>query len=277
MQSQKVANQRFIQSIAPYAQESERATGVPASVAMGQAILESGWGRSGLTVWGGAYFGIKCSNVTSPLQKGCSPQQTLEYDASASPRSEVARFRTYATPRDSFVDHGRFLRDNPRYAPAFTTKDPAQFAASIQQAGYATHPDYAAQVMSVIDANGLRRYDQAALATATPTPTGSTPVDGTIGVKWRALGAESSPLGVSVGGEFAGPAGTTAVVFEHGLMLWTDQHGAYALTGPAWELYRSDGALRERLAAPIGDPDATGSIPFENGRIVVEGGKAKAA
>lgn len=270
MQSQKVANQRFIESIAPYAQAGEREFGVPASIAMGQAILESGWGRSGLTVWGGAYFGIKCTKTASPHQSGCVDQSSLEYDAARNSRAEVSSFRTYASPAKSFADHGKFLRDNPRYAPAFATKDPRAFVTAIHKAGYATDPDYPEQVMGLVEANDLTRFDMAHSGGTTAAPV---PVDGTIGEKWRALGGETSPLGRPVGGEFEGPLGMTMVVFEQGAMLWTDEHGAYALTGPIWAFYRSDPKVRERLGAPVAD--ATTSMKFENGSIVVEGGKAR--
>ncbi|GAB3716476.1 glucosaminidase domain-containing protein [Mariniluteicoccus flavus] len=278
-QAQKVANARFIESVAPYAQEGEKTHGVPASIAIGQAILESGWGRSGLTIWGGAYFGIKCSRVSSRYQSGCVAQSSLEYDASASPRAEVSSFRTYASPRDSFADHGDFLRTNPRYADAFRTKDPQEFVTRIHRAGYATDPGYPQLVMSLVDAHDLRRFDQAALTNLTPppaAPAGPVNVDGTIGEKYRQLGGPASPLGAPVGGEADGPNGMTLVVFERGIILWTNAHGAFPLTGPAWALYRSDPALRDRLGAPIDGATDT-SVPFENGKIVVENGKARAA
>ncbi|GAB3624455.1 hypothetical protein GCM10027418_25400 [Mariniluteicoccus endophyticus] len=278
-QSEKIANLRFIQSIAPYAQEGERTHGVPTSIAMGQAILESGWGRSGLTVWGGAYFGIKCSKVTSKFQMDCVAQSSLEYDASASPRAEVSSFRTYASPRDSFADHGQFLRDNPRYADAFTTKDPREFVVRIHRAGYATDPGYPDLVMQLVDTYDLTQYD---LSTPSPTPSpapGQAKVDGPIGQRWAEMGGATSPLGGPVGGEQDGPADTTLVVFEKGIMLWTREHGAFPLTGPTWMLYRNDPKLRERLGAPKAsgsEADGATRLVFDNGAIVERQGKATA-
>jgi flagellum-specific peptidoglycan hydrolase FlgJ len=46
----------FIASIAPAAQASEKKYGVPASVTIAQAILESAWGKRAI---GNNYFGIK--------------------------------------------------------------------------------------------------------------------------------------------------------------------------------------------------------------------------
>ena len=145
-------------SVAP-AQRGQREFGVPASVTIAQAILESGWGKSGLTRNDRNFFGIKCFNgVTGPIANGCHTYATAECEPVCLPTT--ASFRTYASATDSFRDHGRFLVVNNRYAPAFAyTTKPDQFLFQIWKAGYATSPTYATNVGAVMKKYNLYQYD----------------------------------------------------------------------------------------------------------------------
>ena len=121
---------QFLAAAVPGAQQGWREFGVPASVTIAQAILESGWGRSGL------------ASVDRELLRDQVPERRvrqarqrlprLQHHTSA-PRPAPASpprpaFRTYATMAHSFRDHGNFLRVNSRYKPAFAyTKDANKF------------------------------------------------------------------------------------------------------------------------------------------------------
>ncbi len=146
----------FIQLAGPAAQASQASTGVPASVTIAQAILESDWGRA--TIDGANnYFGIKATNGPGPA--GVVWAQTREFVGGVW-TTVLAPFRAYNSMAESFVDHGRFLADNKRYAPAFEHKDdPREFARAIQQAGYATAPNYAQQLIALMDQYNLYRFD----------------------------------------------------------------------------------------------------------------------
>lgn len=144
----------FIDRVSADAIRSQRETGVPASVTMAQAILESGWGRSGLARDANNFFGIKgegpAGHVTMRTREVRNGQSVYEN----------ANFRRYNSPAESFTDHGRFLRDNPRYANAFRHIDnPQRFAQEIARAGYATDPNYASLLNSIIQRHGLERFD----------------------------------------------------------------------------------------------------------------------
>ncbi|MDO5065788.1 MAG: glucosaminidase domain-containing protein [Propionibacteriaceae bacterium] len=158
--SQKKLPEEFIAWVAPMAQRGEREFQVPASVAIAQAILESGWGGSRLTREANSFFGIKCHKTQSPHQNGCHEIETREYDAAGNPRVEVARFRSYASPEDSFLDHGYFLRNTRRYRSAFKySGNPERFIHEVHKAGYATDPSYAHLVATIIRKYGLSRFD----------------------------------------------------------------------------------------------------------------------
>ena len=131
--------------------------GVPASVTIAQAILESGWGGSELATRANNYFGIKCAAVASPHQIGCIDKATWEH-LNGNDVTVTASFRRYASMRDSFLDHGLFLT-KPRYAAAFKAATPDEFAHEIWRAGYATDPQYPAKLVRLMDQYGLRQYD----------------------------------------------------------------------------------------------------------------------
>jgi peptidoglycan hydrolase-like protein with peptidoglycan-binding domain/ElaB/YqjD/DUF883 family membrane-anchored ribosome-binding protein len=144
----------FIDSISAAAVQSQHETGVPAAVTIAQAILESGWGQSGLTREANNYFGIKgdgpAGHVTVPTQEYINGHYvTIDAD-----------FRKYHNAAESFEDHGRFFLENSRYAPALAVKnDPYAFARAIAAAGYATAPNYADTLISLINQYGLARFD----------------------------------------------------------------------------------------------------------------------
>jgi uncharacterized protein YraI len=152
---------QFLASAAAGAQRGWREYGVPASVTMAQAILESGWGRSGLAAVDKNFFGIKCFNGNyGTLANGCHDYRTSECTKAGSCFSTTATFRTYATMAHSFRDHGNFLRVNSRYQPAFAyTKDANKFIWQVWKAGYATDPNYYTKVTTLMASYNLYQYD----------------------------------------------------------------------------------------------------------------------
>jgi flagellum-specific peptidoglycan hydrolase FlgJ len=154
------AHGKFITWAAKHARASRRAYRVPVSVAVAQAINESGWGRSGLTTEGNAYFGIKCFGTPGPVAAGCRPYDTRECDNDDC-FATTGTFRVYRKAADSFRDHGRFLTVNPRYRRAFDhTDNPERFAREIHKAGYATDPGYSDKLIALMRQYDLYRFDR---------------------------------------------------------------------------------------------------------------------
>jgi flagellum-specific peptidoglycan hydrolase FlgJ len=152
---------QFIAAAVPGAQLGWRQYGVPPSVTIAQAILESGWGRSGLSLVDKNFFGIKCFNgVHGTLATGCHLYKTQECTRAGACFNTTATFRTYATMARSFGDHGSFLRTNSRYKPAFAfTRNANSFVWTMWRAGYATDPNYFTKITGIMASNGLYRYD----------------------------------------------------------------------------------------------------------------------
>jgi flagellar protein FlgJ len=133
---------------------------VPASVTIAQAIMESGWARRALSATDRNYFGIKCFGDPGPIATGCHAYRTWECDSKGRCFTTTASFRAYATAADSYVDHGRFLRTNSRYAGAFRyNRNADEFARRIWKAGYATDPRYVAKLTGLMRQYHLYRFD----------------------------------------------------------------------------------------------------------------------
>jgi flagellar protein FlgJ len=129
-----------------------RESGIPASFMIGQAGHETGWGRSEIRHADGSnahnLFGIK---ATGGWNGKVAEITTTEY-IDGEPRKITARFRAYDSYADSFRDYARLISQNPRYEQVMDQLHSVQgFAAGLQQAGYATDPQYAAKLSRAIN------------------------------------------------------------------------------------------------------------------------------
>jgi flagellar protein FlgJ len=141
--------EQFIASIAEAAVRSADETGVPASVTIAQAILESYWGSSRLAREANNYFGIKAQT-----RSGSAGSILFDVWEVIGGRNVVQTqaFRAYRSIEESFIDHGRFFVENSRYAAAMAARDnPRQFAREVNRAGYATDPSYASKLIGLMD------------------------------------------------------------------------------------------------------------------------------
>lgn len=153
----------FLRTLVPAAQRIAARYGLPASVVLAQAILESNWGRSGLTRKANNLFGIKAA---SPAAAAIT-LPTMEYEgpeAGKRGRARVvrARFAVYASVEECLGDYARLIAFAPRYAPArAVADDPFAFAEEVAACGYATDPDYANKIQRLIRRHRLTRFDAA--------------------------------------------------------------------------------------------------------------------
>lgn len=154
--------EQFIATLAPAAQASMQTTRIPASLIIAQAVLESAWGESRLTVAANNLFGIKADSAWH----GSSYRiQTKEY-VDGHPVLIEAWFRSYPDWQTSIDDHARFIQD-PRYAQAFNTRNGIEFGYAIAAAGYATDPQYGQKLAEIIETHHLLAYDEPALTSTT--------------------------------------------------------------------------------------------------------------
>ena len=122
---------------------------IPASITIAQGIFESACGKSHLAVDGNNHFGIKC-------HKDWTGDTILIDD------DELQEcFRKYEKVEDSYTDHSLFLKNRQRYANLFTLDimDYPGWARGLKAAGYATNPQYADRLISLIDRFHLAMLD----------------------------------------------------------------------------------------------------------------------
>lgn len=146
----------FIDSIGAGAVQSMRDTGVPASVTIAQAILESGWGKSGLSKDHFNFFGIK--------GKGTAGSANLTTDEFMNGKwiKVKADFRKYNSAAESLTDHANLLAKGKPYTKAMSHKDdPNQFAHDLTGV-YATAPNYGDKLVEIMKQFDLYRFDAAA-------------------------------------------------------------------------------------------------------------------
>lgn len=145
----------FIMQISRGAVEGMRKYGILPSVTMAQAILESGWGESGLTKASNNLFGIKAGGSWSGAVVN---YPTKEY-VNGQYINTTADFRAYDSLDASMEDHGAFLASLSRYANIIGVKDYKTVCQLLQQDGYATAPNYADSLIALIEQYNLAAYD----------------------------------------------------------------------------------------------------------------------
>ena len=135
----------------PHAAQVSRETGLPAHQMIGQAALESGWGRREILMADGSnsynLFGIKAG---ADWKGKVVEIKTTEYHNGVASKP-MEKFRAYDSYADAFRDYAQLLSTNPRYAKVMEQGQSVQgFARALQDSGYATDPKYAEKLVQVI-------------------------------------------------------------------------------------------------------------------------------
>lgn len=149
----------FINTLVPVAQELHQTYGILPSIVLGQAILESDWGRSELGANYNNLFGIKSFSPDDDSVKLATKEykdgQWIEIKAN---------FKVYASWADCMRDHTMLFVNGVDWDPylyqgVLLASDYKTAANALQASGYATDPGYARKVIDVIESNQLYQYD----------------------------------------------------------------------------------------------------------------------
>jgi len=132
--------QAFVDLLMPHAIQAAARTGVDPRIIIGQAAIETGWGRHAPN---NNYFGIK-----SHGQSGGAAMGTTEY-VNGQPVRITDSFRQYASPGDSVAGYADFLLQNPRYRSMMAAQGIDAQLQELGRSGYATDPNYANPVGSI--------------------------------------------------------------------------------------------------------------------------------
>ncbi len=143
--------QEFQDKLAAHAEQASLETGIPAKFMLGQAALESGWGKREIKAIDGStshnVFGLKAGTGWTGRT---IEAVTTEYSNGVAYR-KVEKFKAYDSYSDAFKDYAKLLTKNPRYQDVIANaKDASSFAYGLQKAGYATDPQYANKLSRII-------------------------------------------------------------------------------------------------------------------------------
>jgi hypothetical protein len=139
----------YITQYKAIAMKEMKRTGVPASITLAQAILESNNGESNLAKNHNNHFGIKCKSDWT----GAKAYQDDD--------AKQECFRAYDAAEASFKDHSNFLKNRPNYVDLFLLDpvDDTAWAYGLKKAGYATASDYPKKLLKIIDDYELAQYN----------------------------------------------------------------------------------------------------------------------
>jgi flagellar protein FlgJ len=148
----------FINRMWPHAVDASKATGLPPHFILGQAALESGWGKHEIKAKDGSashnLFGVKAGRSWDGESAAV---KTTEF-VNGVKQKVVDKFRQYSSYADAFKDYANLLKNNPRFAGVLQAgNDPAAFAQGLQKAGYATDPAYASKLQRIITGSTMRQ------------------------------------------------------------------------------------------------------------------------
>lgn len=134
-------------------------TGIPASITLAQAVLESGGGTSELAQQANNHFGIKCG-----ANWAGKTYEKLDDDKDTSNNPVKSCYRKYDNAEGSFYDHSEFIcapRKSARYGFLFSLdkRDYTAWACGLESAGYASDQDYAEKLIDLIERYTLFQYD----------------------------------------------------------------------------------------------------------------------
>jgi len=144
---------KYVDQYCKLAMAEQRRCGIPASITLGQGILETEAGISELMIEANNHFGIKCKN-------GWEGETFLHTDDAPN-----ECFKKYGCAADSYKDHSDHLKRNQRYAPLFklSPTDYASWAVCLKRCGYATNPQYAQRLIKIIEDFKLQEYTYSAM------------------------------------------------------------------------------------------------------------------
>ncbi|MDP2680046.1 MAG: flagellar assembly peptidoglycan hydrolase FlgJ [Rhodoferax sp.] len=142
--------EQFVTRLLPAAQRASQASGVPEQLIMAQAALESGWGRREIRADDGQnsfnLFGIKADKQW----RGAVVETTTTEYVNGVAQKERASFRAYGSYEEGFLDYAKLIGNNPRYAKVRNANSAADAALGLQQAGYATDPNYGSKLIRIM-------------------------------------------------------------------------------------------------------------------------------
>ena len=146
----------FIQKVAEKVSKYAPLYGITVhSPIIAQAIIESGWGKSGLASKYHNYFGLKCGSSWKGKSVNMSTKEEYKVGTITNIRDN---FRVFDDFDDGIRGYFEFINTS-RYANLKGVKNPEEYVRRLKADGYATSSTYVNNIMRVIRDNKLTRFD----------------------------------------------------------------------------------------------------------------------
>ena len=148
--------QQFVATLLPLAESVAAELGVDPKVLLAQSALETGWGRHLIQrPEGGSSHNLFNIKADSRWSGDKAFVGTVEFRDGVA-QQERSAFRVYESYEQSFRDYAEFLKGSSRYQQALEQAgDPYRYLSGLQQAGYATDPEYAEKIGRIFDGDVL--------------------------------------------------------------------------------------------------------------------------
>ena len=142
--------EEFFELLRPHAEKVFEETGIPVEIMLAQAALETGWLKNPIRDKYTGKEAFNLFNIKGEGPAGSVMANDIDYIKGKKVHVE-AEFRAYNSYEESFADYASLLTEAQRYAPALAVRDdPVTFAWELQRAGYATDPNYANKLISIM-------------------------------------------------------------------------------------------------------------------------------
>ena len=143
----------FIANLMPHAEKAAQKIGLDPHILVAQAALETGWGKHVIADGDGQsshnLFGIKADQ----RWQGETASTTTHEFIDGRQITIKAPFRAYPSIEDSFDDYVQFVQDSPRYQAALAADTGDDYLQALQDAGYATDPQYAEKISRIANSD----------------------------------------------------------------------------------------------------------------------------
>lgn len=142
--------EEFIRNVWDHAVSAAKQLGLDPAVLVAQSALETGWGKKVIQAGEGSSFNLFGIKAGGSWEGDSATVKTVEFrDGLAA--LEKATFRVYDSLAGAFSDYVDFLKGNPRYQQALNSvTDSKGFLVELQNAGYATDPQYAEKILGIL-------------------------------------------------------------------------------------------------------------------------------
>ncbi|EOC1335835.1 glucosaminidase domain-containing protein [Cronobacter turicensis] len=151
----RMTKQQFTDAVFEAALKEQEISGIPAAITTAQAIDESGYGRKVPVDLNNKKYSFNLFGIKAKSGQESVEIWTTEHINGRDVKIKD-RFAAYSSFEESIAERTKFLIENKRYASLFESDDPEKWAHGLQNKGYATDPNYASKLISIMKGSYMK-------------------------------------------------------------------------------------------------------------------------